>query len=245
MRKDTKEATRSPDNRDRMVVMLAIVYPTLLTLAYFVWLAGTPWQYGVYVVGKAAQFILPAVWVAVALGTKLRWPRPTTRGLALGLTFGLLVGGAMILLYQLVFQPWGLLAGAEEAIRQKVQQLNLDSVWWFAATGIFYALGHSLMEEYYWRWFVFGQLRRDVALTPAILISSAGFMAHHVVLLGVYFGWTSVWTYLFSLAISIGGGFWAWLYEHSQSIYGPWLSHLLIDAAIFLVGFWIVRDQLV
>ena len=29
----------------------------------------------------------------------------------------------------------------------------------YVALAVFYALVHSLLEEYYWRWFVFGQLR--------------------------------------------------------------------------------------
>ena len=41
---------------------------------------------------------------------------------------------------------------------------------------------------------------------------SLGFMAHHVVLLATFFGWDSPLAYLFSLAIAVGGAFWAWLY---------------------------------
>jgi uncharacterized protein len=30
---------------------------------------------------------------------------------------------------------------------------------------------------------------------------------------------------------------WAWLYQRSGSIYASWLSHLLIDAALFTIAF--------
>ena len=59
-------------------------------------------------------------------------------------------------------------------------------------------------------------------------------------ILGTYFGWTSPATWLFSLAIAIGGAAWAWLYHRSGSLVGPWLSHLLVDAAIFVIGYHLV-----
>ena len=62
-------------------------------------------------------------------------------------------------------------------------------------------------------------------------------MAHHVLVLATFFGWSSPATYVFSLAIAIGGAYWAWLYARSGSLYGPWLSHLLVDAGIFLIGY--------
>jgi membrane protease YdiL (CAAX protease family) len=42
---------------------------------------------------------------------------------------------------------------------------------------------------------------------------------------------------LASAAVAVGGAMWAWLYQRSGSIYAPWLSHLLIDAAIFTIAF--------
>jgi membrane protease YdiL (CAAX protease family) len=62
-------------------------------------------------------------------------------------------------------------------------------------------------------------------------------MAHHIILLATYFGWTSPVAYLFSLAVAIGGAAWAWIYHRSGSLFGPWLSHCLVDAAIFYLGY--------
>jgi membrane protease YdiL (CAAX protease family) len=114
----------------------------------------------------------------------------------------------------------------------------------YVALAVFYSLAHSLLEEYYWRWFVFGQLRRLLPLWPAIVVSAVGFMAHHVLVLSLYFGWWTWPTMLLSAAVAAGGGFWAWLYDRSGSLLGPWLSHLLIDAGIFFVGFHLVRQTL-
>ena len=81
-------------------------------------------------------------------------------------------------------------------------------------------------------------------VVAAAVVSSVAFMAHHVILLGFYFGWTTPWTYLFSVAVAIGGLVWAWLYQRSGSIVAAWLSHLVVDAGIFLVGYDVVRGLL-
>jgi membrane protease YdiL (CAAX protease family) len=59
-----------------------------------------------------------------------------------------------------------------------------------------------------------------------------------------YFGWTSPLTLLFSASVAVGGAFWAWLYERTGSLLGPWLSHLVIDAGIFFIGFKLVAGTL-
>ena len=111
----------------------------------------------------------------------------------------------------------------------------------FAAAGIFYALVHSLLEEYYWRWFVFGQLRRLLPLGQSTALASLAFAAHHWIVLGSYFGRFSPVTWLMTFAVAVGGAVWCGIYHRSHSLLGPWLSHALVDAAIFAVGFAIIR----
>ena len=40
------------------------------------------------------------------------------------------------------------------------------------------------------------------------------------------------------------GAFWAWLYNRTGSLLGPWLSHLVIDAGIFFIGYQLVATSL-
>ena len=68
------------------------------------------------------------------------------------------------------------------------------------------------------------------------------FMAHHIILLSVYLPehfWTL--TIPLSLFIAIGGAIWSWLYARTGSLYAPWLSHALIDAAIAVVGWDVIH----
>lgn len=143
----------------------------------------------------------------------------------------------MCALYFAYLKPSGLLTESIAAVRTKIQSFGASSPLTYLLLSLFYSAIHSLLEEYYWRWFVFGQLSRFCRLPTAIAVSSLGFAAHHVLVLQLYFGWLSPFTWLFTLAIVIGGVFWAWLYRASNSLAATWISHALIDAAIFAIGY--------
>lgn len=224
-------------------VLFALVFPTVLTWAYFIQAAGAGEGLQRTVMGtlKLIQFAFPLVWVVWVLRERIAWQRLTTRGVPLGVVFGVAVTLAGWCVFQFALSPTPAFQAAIEPIRAKVAGFGIDSITTYATLGVFYSLVHSFLEEYYWRWFVFGQLRRLVPLGAAIVVSSLAFASHHVIVLAHYFGWTSPLMWLFSAAVAIGGAFWAWLYNRTGSLLGPWLSHLVIDAGIFLVGFQLVR----
>jgi membrane protease YdiL (CAAX protease family) len=228
---------------DWPVILFACVFPAIFTFIVFVSLEQSAKSYQQWAngIGKAIQFSLPLVWVGLIRRERLNWPWPTTRGLASGIAFGLLVAGGMCALYFGWFKSTGEFDAGAAAMRDRLAKIGVSSLGVYAAIALFYSLVHSLLEEYYWRWFVFGRLRNHVSQWPAIVISSLAFMAHHVVVLGSYFGWLSPWTWFFSLATAFGGGVWAWIYQRSGSIYGPWISHLIIDAAVFGIGYDLMR----
>jgi membrane protease YdiL (CAAX protease family) len=227
-------------------ILFALAFPTFVTWAYFIQAAHADEGVQRLVMGslKLVQFAFPLVWVLVVLRERIAWQRFTTRGIALGLAFGVLVTLAGWFIFHEWLLPIAAFQTALEPIRDKVAGFGIDSVAKFAALGVFYSIAHSLLEEYYWRWFVFSQLRRLIPLAPAIVISALGFTAHHVLVLAHYFGWTSPLTLLFSASVAVGGAFWAWLYERTGSLLGPWLSHLVIDAGIFFIGFKLVAGTL-
>ena len=232
---------REPSKTTWQVVGLvfAIGFPTLLTAVYFVGLAQAPaiWQQGVYATGKFLQFTFPILWLRWALCQPITGSWPTKYLLVPSLAFGALVMLGMLVLAHYWLAPHGYLDVAAEGVRRKIDDLGIHTPLRYAAVGFFYVAVHSLLEEYYWRWYVFAQLRERLPLLPAVTISSLAFMAHHVILLGIYFGWAAPATYLLSLSVAMGGIVWALLYERSGSLLGPWLSHALVDAGIFVLGF--------
>ena len=230
-----------PPRANLGALAFGLAFPALLTAVYFVGLGGAPRpvQQAVYLVGKALQFGLPTIWF---LRHRPRPAPPSLRGALPGVAFGLVVFVAALALYSLVLEPSHVLdGGPAEVIRAKVAGFGITGPWRYLALGTFYSLLHSAAEELYWRGFVFGELRRVCRPPLALLGSSLAFAAHHVILLVVFFGWASPWTWALSAAVAAGGAFWAWLYRRSGSLAGPWLGHLLVDAAIFAIGWDLVR----
>jgi membrane protease YdiL (CAAX protease family) len=235
-------AGERPGRADLGAVVFVLLYPAAFTWAYFVLLSAAPTsiQQAVYAAGKALQFAFPLAWAILAQRRRLRLARPNAAGLAAGLAFGAAVFAAMLLLYFDWLKPGGTLETVAQGARQKVAGFGIDTKGAFLALAVFYSAVHSLLEEYYWRWFAFGELARWIEWKRAVAVSSLAFAAHHVVVLGAYFGPWSWTTWILSLAVAVGGAFWAWLYRKSGSLYGPWLSHLVIDAAIFTIGYDLV-----
>lgn len=238
-----KEITTS--RRDWIAIVVGLALPTLVTLGYFILAASAPplVQQLTYAVTKTGQFAFPALWVLMVQRRRPKlWPW-SAAGVPLGIGFGFAVAAAMWLLYQFGLRTAPFFLSAADEMRSKIAGMNLGSPAAFLAIGVFYSLIHSLLEEYYWRWFVFGQLSERIPLLAAIVISALGFMAHHVLVIGTYFGYWAPITWLFSLGVALGGGVWSWLYYRTGSLLGPWLSHLLVDAAIFAVGYQIAFQK--
>ncbi len=230
--------------RDGLALGFTLVFPTVFTWLYFVVLSDVaPWlQQSVYAVGKLVQFGFPVAWVWLVCRERLAWPERPWAGLPLGIGVGLAIVAAMLLLHGAWLQPSGLLDAPAEAVRQRVISAGIDSQSKYAALAVFYSGMHSLLEEYYWRWFVFSRLTRCLSVWPAIGISSFGFMAHHVVVLSQYFGWGSFLSLFFSFSVAVGGVVWAGLYHRYRTLLAPWSSHVLVDAGIFWLGYMMLRS---
>lgn len=237
------QASRPAPGREAGLVVFAMCLPSGVTWLYFMALDGVPapWPHTAYALGKTLQFALPLAWWGLRRLPLRPLPRPGLGDLLLGLAWGLIVAAGMAGLYGLWLRPSGLLAGAGAAIAHKTRSLGLATPAAFAATAVFYAVIHSLLEEYYWRWFVFGRLRDTLPWGAAATLSSVAFGAHHFLLLGVFFGAASPGTWLCGLAVIVGGAVWAAMYQWRGNLYACWLSHALVDAALFAVGYDLLR----
>ena len=232
--------------KDCWLIGIAVLFPTLVTWIYFVALRNESdsIQKVAYGIGKTIQFGFPIVWVWCCYRSDIGHRKPQRGELITGLISGIAIAVTMWLLFDLVISKSAVMELLQQRVQEKIAELGLDSAGMYVGTAIFYAAFHSLMEEYYWRWFVFGQLKKKTNLSTAIAISSLGFMAHHVLLLAIYLGWSSPLTYAFSLCIAIGGAGWAWMYHRFGTLYGAWLSHAIVDAGIFWVGYQMVEKML-
>ncbi len=222
------------------LLAITIAFPTLLTWLYFVALAdaASTGQQAVYSTGKIVQFGLPLLWFVLVVGNlpRRRWPR--LRDIVAGALVGGLVAAIGLAAVYGWLIPSGILEPAMAAGAERARSFGVGTPAAFVGLGVFYSLIHAFLEEAYWRGFVFAQLaRRLTSTTLAVIVASLAFAAHHVVVLAVFFGVASPWTWLFSAAVALGGVIWATQYRRSGSLWGPWLGHALVDAAIFAVGY--------
>lgn len=223
------------------VLIAAMVLPAVAAFFYFVLAQSLPafWQRSAYAAGKIV-FVLPLWWhLGVERRPFPRGPR-SSAGLISGLVFGLFVAAGMLILYFAGLRATPPFLAAADAVCDKTLGFGLRNPAAYTAFAVLVSLLHSALEEYYWRWFVFGQLRNYLPFLPAAALGSMAFAAHHVIILGVYFGWGAVMQVGFSLGVAVGGMVWCFLYHRTGSLLGPWLSHALIDAAIFAVGYDLV-----
>ena len=250
-------------SKDLVAIAFAMVLPTIVTLVYFQWLkdSESSFQQIAFAIGKVFQFGFPVAWVWIWHRSKLQrraneapdtdkmdataWAMPATskHAIAIGIGFGFLVVASMFGVYFLLIANSEIGPTLVELVNEKVFDVGINSFWKYVTLGVFYALCHSFLEEYYWRWFVFDMLQKFVSTPLAIVLSSLGFMAHHVVLLGFYFNWQWM-TYPLSFCIAMGGMFWAWQFHQTGKLRPSWISHMIVDAGIFALGYFLVKEVL-
>ncbi len=222
-----------------VLLATALVLPSIITWLYFVTFAGHRLMAVIYAIGKTVQFSLPIIWFVGFARGELNRSLFRAAGTATGLAFGLAVAVLMILLYRFFFYKLGLFDAVRAQALERLAAVHLDSPAGYLGVAVFYSLVHSFLEEYYWRWFVYGQLRKLIPAWPAIVVSSVGFSAHHVIVLMQYFD--EPWFVAFCTGgIVIGGAVWCLIYEKTRSLVGIWLSHLAVDAAIMAIGWDLV-----
>ncbi|MCB1062986.1 MAG: CPBP family intramembrane metalloprotease [Verrucomicrobiae bacterium] len=219
-----------------LVVGPALVLPLLASFFYFVLFPGTSFGNGFYAAIKVFLLVWPPLATLVILRESLRREMPhligRRRSMLWGALFGIGIVGLMLALKE--FSPMGALMEQNGArVREKVDGLGMLDHFALAACAI--SIVHAALEEFYWRWFVYGNLRHLVPQPWAHVIAAVGFMSHHIVITSQFF--PLGFAIFLGVCVGIGGAFWSWLYQRHKSLWGPWFSHMLIDFGIFWIGY--------
>jgi len=151
----------------------------------------------------------------------------------LGVVSGTLIGASLWCMYLLMFK--GVIDA--DVLTERVRQFGMYEH--FLLYMMFLAIPNSGLEEYYWRWFVFGRLRVKLGAPAAVVLSSLAFAAHHFVALYEFLG--SAWLAgLFSVGIAVGGAVWACHYHRTGRLWGVWVSHCIVDVASLSIGYYLL-----
>ena len=249
-----------------LTLIPAMCLPFLASLFYFVLFSEYTFSRAIYVGTKVFTLVWPAL--AVWLIYRAQMPRPAIRdsgrlkafllqllsklklflakvglarrnpnhlkaiplGLIAGLTIVLTLMGLMLTPLALVVVDGG------AAIGRKTTELGVLNHFWIFA--VFISVFHSALEEYYWRWFVYGQLREVTGRWTAHLLAGVTFAAHHIVITTQFFPFW--WGVFFGSMVGFGGVIFSLLYERQKSLVGAWIAHMLIDFGIMAIGYELI-----
>jgi membrane protease YdiL (CAAX protease family) len=98
---------------------------------------------------------------------------------------------------------------------------------------------NSLLEEFFFRGFVFTNLKRLSGRRLAYIFSASVFSLYHVAMM---IGWFSPALFLLVMVGLVAGGMiFNWLNEKTDTIYCSWLTHMLANFAINTIGFLLLQ----
>ncbi|HEV8628668.1 MAG TPA: CPBP family intramembrane glutamic endopeptidase [Thermoanaerobaculia bacterium] len=224
--------------------MAAALFPTLASWLYFVVWAHQPWMRWLYVGCKLVQATLPLLgWGWLHL--RRDRPRVLHGGAWAGLGTGALLAAASLAALAGPLGRWAPLAVAPARILDRLAAVGAASPGRYLLLAIGLSVAHSLFEEYYWRWFLFGQLAQRLPLRWALPLASAAFALHHWIVIDNFLGGGHRLdaTLPLTLLVAAAGALWAWLFQRYRSLLAPWLSHLLVDAALMAAGWRMVAGR--
>lgn len=236
--KDDTPISAAPDPKHRLraaLVYPALVIPLAASFFYFVLFPGTAFGNSFYSGVKVFLLLWPLIAVGFLLKEPLKNPyleKQHLKSVVPGTIFGLLVVG--LLMFLLKATPLSFLTVDHGPnISQRIADLGVAEHFLFFA--LFISFAHAALEEFFWRWFAFGQLR---LLLPRVwmahLVAAIGFASHHVVILSQFF--PIGWAFFLGFCVATGGAVWSILYHRYGSLLGAWTSHMIVDLGLMWVG---------
>jgi membrane protease YdiL (CAAX protease family) len=214
------------------------ILPFVSSLFYFVFSSQSQYTQLIYTGTKVFTLVWPLFAVTVLLAEPLprlrfRWGLHA-RAVPLGAVVGFAIAAGMLLLARGPLAP--LLTESAPRIKAKAQTMGIVAYYVPFALGL--SILHSLLEEYAWRWFLFGQLSKRVSNLGAHGIAAIAFSAHHVVIATQFFGLG--WGFALGACVAVGGVLFSWLYQRQGTLVGAWVAHILADLAIMLTGYGVL-----
>jgi membrane protease YdiL (CAAX protease family) len=184
-----------------------------------------------FFLAKVWLFAFPLVWRLVIEKKRISWSKPVQGGFGVGVGLALAISAFIVVAYMAVgsrlLDPKAIQAmGAETGLNRRSTYL-MGALYWVTV--------NSVLEEYVWRWFVVEKLEDFLASRTAIIVSALAFSLHHIVALQTFL--SPMVVALAATGVFIGGAVWSWCYVRYRSVWPGYVSHAIVDVAVFGVGY--------
>lgn len=201
----------------------AAFVPFLASIIYFNLLDGSAAAKTVYLLSKIFIFAYPLFFLSRTTPFKTVFAF-NLRELLLGILIGT---GIFICGLGIIHTPalWKIIETATPFVMRKATSLGVAEH--FILTALIVSFIHSMLEEYYWRWFLYGA-------SGASVFSAMAFSLHHFIVLDYYYDKATA--FILTLLVFAGGLIFNALYERKKNIWGAWAAHVGADLLIFYVG---------
>ena len=109
----------------------------------------------------------------------------------------------------------------------------------FLYVSLYISFANSFLEEFFFRGFVFTNLKQFSGKKLAYIFSATAFSLYHVAMM---IGWFSPALFLLvMIGLAAGGMIFNWLNEKLDTIYCSWLTHMFANFAINTIGFILLK----
>ena len=229
-------ATRTSLHRHAWLALLTVAPAPSLGVVLALHLSDKGAAVFAWSASKAWLWLAPLVWMRIE---KEPWSwSPIRRG---GLRAAVWTGICMSLAVITSYLWLGLSPLHQQHLRGMLGSFGLLQSDKYILAAVYWSLCNSLAEEIVFRWFLYRQCSRLLPHPYASMASAALFTVHHTLALNAYLPpWQNL---LASSGVFLAALIWTWLYRRYHSIWIPYLSHIIADAAIFSVGWHVVFSQ--
>lgn len=155
-----------------------------------------------------------------------------------GFLIALLLG---VGLYLLIVGAYALLQGAfdfSQIAGTLTESTGVDKDN-FLLVALYISFVNSLLEEFFFRGFVFLNMKKLGYRRVAYLFSALVFAVYHVAMM---IGWFDIWLFLLvMLGLFVGGVIFNYLNEKHNTIYTSWFVHMFANFAINTIGYMLLQ----
>jgi membrane protease YdiL (CAAX protease family) len=190
----------------------------------------------VFFISKIWTLLLPLFWHSFVDKQKLSLSKPVNGGFAVAAFLGIIISFIILAAYFTI----GRYLIEPQAVKDTAISIGLDNRRTYLAGAAYWILVNSVLEEYVWRWFVVEKCKSLLPASAAIGVSALCFTIHHIIALQICFNGLLV--SVASVGIFIGGVTWSACYSRYRSIWPGYLSHAIVDVAVFAIGYILIFE---